>query len=566
MKSLLGLSTTLINRIVQLPIIRHSRLLHRTLSHRRQSDDLNLCLDLPGVDSLSSVENPLVISGWAFSSTSSIERVTVKTGTGEEYAVIHGLERPDVASVYRDAPEAGESGFYTTLDITDWSPGLHTLTVTAVDEAGNTKSETRRVKIKKQSREEAMTNEGAGKPQEALPSFHESATVGTEEDLDSFFDEAQQRIGREPSILDWYTGIQLVKRHPHRSIFSPPGKTADKELPYLEDSIDVVVCSSNAESTLQEAMRVATVAVLSGRSDNPNDTNCQFEIHWLGNGEGGEGLPSYSIIIPVYNNLRYTKQCLEQLRATLPQIHEGEIIVVDDCSTDETERVLRTLASDWGELHVVNNKTNQGFLRSCNLGASVAKGEYLVFLNNDTLPQQGWLSPLFEIFRRFGDAGAVGGKLIYPDGSLQEAGGIIFSDGSGWNFGKHDPITDHPLYSHVREVDYCSGALLVTRRELFNELGGFDMRFVPAYYEDTDYCFQIRKHGLKVYYQPESVVVHFEGTSSGTDINAGVKKHQVLNKTKFVKKWHDTLEKQPPPPTSMNMRSRYQHVVRSIAN
>src|SRR5262249_13071055 len=149
------------------------------------------------------------------------------------------------------------------------------------------------------------------------------------------------------------------------------------------------------------------------------------------------------------------------------------------------------------------------------------------------------------------DAGAVGGKLLYPDGTLQEAGGIIFSDGSGCNFGRNDQNANAPLYSFLREVDYCSGALLATPRKLFLEIGGFDSRFTPSYYEDTDYCFSLRARGYRVYYQPESVVVHFEGVSSGTDITAGVKSYQPVNRAKFVEKWRDTLAGQPSPPRQL---------------
>jgi GT2 family glycosyltransferase len=209
--------------------------------------------------------------------------------------------------------------------------------------------------------------------------------------------------------------------------------------------------------------------------------------------------------------------------------------------------VERWTAAD-GRIKVIRNTENLGFVHTCNRGAQAAVGEILVFLNNDTLPSPGWLTPLLRILRDKPDAGAVGGKLIYPDGTLQEAGGIIFSDGSGCNFGKHDRAPDSPLYNFVREVDYCSGALLATRRKLFIELGGFDTRFSPAYYEDSDYCFNLRAHGYRVYYQPESVIVHLEGASCGVDTSAGVKRYQEINRTKFVEKWKTALKQQPSAP------------------
>jgi GT2 family glycosyltransferase len=178
----------------------------------------------------------------------------------------------------------------------------------------------------------------------------------------------------------------------------------------------------------------------------------------------------------------------------------------------------------------------------------LAQGDILIFLNNDTLPLAGWLPPLLRILREKPEAGAVGGKLVYPDGTLQEAGGVIFADGSGCNFGRFDKASNAPLYNFVREVDYCSGALLATPRALFMELGGFDVRFKPAYYEDVDYCFTLREKGYRVYYQPESVIVHFEGTSSGTDLKTGVKSYQVVNQHKFVAKWSKVLKQHYPAP------------------
>ena len=206
-------------------------------------------------------------------------------------------------------------------------------------------------------------------------------------------------------------------------------------------------------------------------------------------------------------------------------------------------------------MKILRNPENVGFIMSCNRGAEAAQGDILVFLNNDTLPLSGWLSPLLRILRDNPEAGAVGGKLIYQDGTLQEAGGVIFSDGSACNFGKFDKTPNAPLYDFLREVDYCSGALLATRRAVFLELGGFDERFNPAYYEDADYCFSLRARGYRVYYQPESVVIHFEGVSSGTDTNTGVKSYQAVNRRKFIEKWREALRHYYPAPQQYDAAS-----------
>jgi GT2 family glycosyltransferase len=228
---------------------------------------------------------------------------------------------------------------------------------------------------------------------------------------------------------------------------------------------------------------------------------------------------------------------------------------VDDGGTVESARALGDLERRFAWLRVVRNARNQGFIASCNRGAEEARGEVMVFLNDDTIPLPGWYHALLRTFRAHPDAGVVGGRLVYPDGRLQEAGGVIFRDGSGANFGRNDFEPDAPLYTHVRRVHYCSGALLATPRDLFQSLGGFDANYRPAYYEDTDYCFSVRASGRAVYYQPESVVVHLEGATSGTDPNSGVKRHQARNRQTFRTKWREALAAYPEPP------SRYSGVV-----
>lgn len=245
--------------------------------------------------------------------------------------------------------------------------------------------------------------------------------------------------------------------------------------------------------------------------------------------------PLVSIIIPVYNQFAYTYCCLKSIKKYSENI-PYEIILADDCSNDETAEIEKIVSG----LQVIHNTENLLFLKNCNHAAKIARGKFLLFLNNDTQVQAGWLSALLDVAENKEDCGIVGSKLIYPDGSLQEAGGIIWNDGFGWNYGKGDD-PDAPDYQYLRETDYISGASIMIPKKLWEQIGGFDEVFAPAYYEDTDLAFEVRRRGKKVYYQPRSVVVHFEGISNGKEVTGGVKRHQVLNREKFIRKWRNTL-------------------------
>ncbi|EQD73137.1 glycosyltransferase, partial [mine drainage metagenome] len=184
-----------------------------------------------------------------------------------------------------------------------------------------------------------------------------------------------------------------------------------------------------------------------------------------------------------------------------------------------------------------------GFGPSSNRGAEAARGRYLVFLNNDTEVQPGWLAALLGTFQRDEEAGLVGVRLVYPDGSLQEAGGQTFPDGSAANCGRgQDP--EAPPYRYLREVDYCSAACIMVPRSLFRSLGGFDPAYGRAYYEDTDLAFKVRQAGRRVYYQPQALVLHHEGASAGRDPGdpRSVKHGQEINRTIFRTRWAAELE------------------------
>jgi len=246
--------------------------------------------------------------------------------------------------------------------------------------------------------------------------------------------------------------------------------------------------------------------------------------------------PLVSIIIPVHNNLAYTAACINSISKSNTHI-KYEIIIADDGSTDETKEWCQSVEN----LRYVATGDREGFIATCNAASQHAKGAFLHFLNNDTAVTPHWLDELLHTFSEFPGTGFVGSKLIYPDGLLQEAGGILWRDGSAWNYGRLKDPRD-PGYNYTREVDYCSGASIVVPAQLFRSLGGFDVSYAPAYCEDSDLALKIRNLGYRVIYQPLSTVVHYEGKTGGTDLSSGVKSYQTTNAKKLYKRWQRYLE------------------------
>jgi GT2 family glycosyltransferase len=259
--------------------------------------------------------------------------------------------------------------------------------------------------------------------------------------------------------------------------------------------------------------------------------------------------PRTSIVIPVFNKVEFTFQCLRSLLREI-DFAETEVIVVNNASTDETEKLLSQFQ---GLLTVIDNEENCGFVEASNQGAAVARGQYLVFLNNDTIVLRGWLQHLLETIEGDERIGAVGSMFLYEDGRVQEAGAGVWQNGATFHYGWGGSPDDR-RYNFAREVDYCSGASLLVRRDLFARLGGFDSRYAPAYYEDVDICFGVRSLGYKVVYQPMSRIIHHEGATAGRDATTGFKRYQVTNRAKFVEKWREVLARENLPEDKLRTR------------
>ena len=241
--------------------------------------------------------------------------------------------------------------------------------------------------------------------------------------------------------------------------------------------------------------------------------------------------PKVSIIIPAHNKVRVTYYCLCSILVAYNKT-SFEVIVVDDGSTDDTNRLEEIVSG----IKVVRNTEPQRFIEACNAGAKAARGEYIILLNNDTEVTDGWIDELIDGFNRFPSVGAVGSKLLYPDGKLQGAGGIVWGSGNPWNYGTAQNPWD-PRFMYARQVDYICGAALMTTKKIWKEVGGLSDYLKPMYFEDTDFSFKVREAGYKTYYIPSSIVYHHEGLTSGTDTSSGFKRFQEVNRPKFKKTW-----------------------------
>jgi GT2 family glycosyltransferase/SAM-dependent methyltransferase len=264
------------------------------------------------------------------------------------------------------------------------------------------------------------------------------------------------------------------------------------------------------------------------------------------------GTPEISVVIVLWNQAHLTLKCL---RALFDQDGPSiEVILVDNASSDETEALLTHLE----DVRIVRNTENVGFLLGCNQGASVATGRTILLLNSDAFVRSQSLAAALETLDGAANVGAVGGRLILPSGKLQEAGSIVWSDGSTLGYGR-GLAADASEGMFRRDVDYCSGAFLLTTRSLWNRLDGFDEAFAPAYYEETDYCMRLWAAGYRVVYEPAAVIDHFEfGSESKTGDGQSA---QLRNRALFQTRHHDALAWNHLPPLPENILLARSHQV-----
>lgn len=273
---------------------------------------------------------------------------------------------------------------------------------------------------------------------------------------------------------------------------------------------------------ISAACLLQTLETLDGNYETVKLTPLSFPI---------QEQPEASVVIPAHNKIAATYYALSALLLAHNKT-TFEVIVVDDGSTDETSKIEDLIQG----ITVIRNNQPLRFIQACNKGVAAARAPYVVLLNNDTEVTTGWLDALVDAFKRFPGVGAVGSKLLYPDGTLQDAGGIVWRSGNPWNYGNKQNPWD-PRFCYARQVDYLSGASLMTTKAIWDQVGGLSSYLEPMYFDDTDFSFKVREAGYKTYFVPSSLVYHFEGTTSGTDTSSGFKKYQEVNRPKFKRRW-----------------------------
>lgn len=244
--------------------------------------------------------------------------------------------------------------------------------------------------------------------------------------------------------------------------------------------------------------------------------------------------PLVSVLVVLHEQVALTLACVRSLLESRQR--DFELILVDNDSRDRTGELLERIDNAL----IIRNRENLHFLRAVNQAAQRARGDYLLLLNNDTRLHPGALGAALAVFEQEPDVGAVGGRIVLPDGSLQEAGGVIRSDGSCTGHGRGEP-PDATEFDVRRDVAYCSGAFLLTPKAQFEQLGGLDERYAPAYYEDADYCLRLHEQGLRVIYEPGAWVLHLEFGSADEAAAAAL---SARNQAVFVARHYTWLQRQ----------------------
>jgi len=235
-----------------------------------------------------------------------------------------------------------------------------------------------------------------------------------------------------------------------------------------------------------------------------------------------------SIITPCWNKLEFTKQMMDSIELFTDD-WPFELIIIDNGSTDGTKEFI-TKSNYKMNGQYIRNEVNNGFAKANNQGVKVAKGNFLLFLNNDTIVTKGWLSTMMNVFSEEKAVGAVGARLVHPGrGTIQHAGVIEHVSGLPDHIYFNKPM-DYPLANIRKPMFAVTGACLLTPKALYEELGGFDEQYWAGW-EDMDYCQKIHQAGMNIIYEPKALVYHYESRTDGRYVSEGA------NFTLYMSRW-----------------------------
>lgn len=433
----------------------------------------------------------VTISGWLLYSHTSIVILQFAL-PGSEICLARKIERPDIALRFPDAEGADFSGFHTVLPLSDRSGILDEVYFTAILSNG------------------LIIAGSLGLPD-----------IFIQSSAHNFFTE--EKIGSNP-------GPQNNQPKDNANILLNERKKDEETNSLSSSDID-----RNNELTGNDD----SVAYLDDiRHSYQNEAHARL-MKFLHSKErivfSPPESPKTTVIIPLHNRAEYTLDCLRSLSQSSSD--DFEIIVVDNNSTDYT----KVLLSKVDGLKIITNSENFHFLQGVNQGSNLASGEYLLILNNDACISPNAIQDAEQTLRKNG-VGAVGGRIVKIDGKLQEAGVLLSREGIPVPYGfDKNPMDNRYLFE--RKVDYCSGVFLITKKSLFESLGGFDESFIPAYYEEVDYCLKLIKAGYEVRYDPRCLVLH---VMYGSSSKAEADHLMSLNRIKLLEKHTDVLNQLTP--------------------
>jgi len=338
------------------------------------------------------------------------------------------------------------------------------------------------------------------------------------------------RLAREAYIIKKERGVKALL-----SAFK--GKHREKKLFQKKNSKEKKTSMSSNLQLLDEKQTKNFVITASENKYSPDDSLRKFLQMDSANVINISSFPKVSIIITTLNQVELLKKNLASIKSK-STYKNYEIIIVTN-NTDPNSEMRKFLETVDCSVYIYDK--DYLFADMNNFGASKSSGEFLLFLNDDVeIVSPNWLEAFLSLALKE-NVGAVGGKLLYSNGKLQEAGCIVWKNGNAWNYGKNSNPQD-PKFNYVREVDYCSGSCLFVNKKIFEQAGKFDTMYDPAYCEDVDLCFSIRKLGLSVLYQPLASIIHHEGITQGISVEEGIKSYQSVNQKKFFNKWKQVLE------------------------